>query len=97
MEYEQLERRFGAVMSRSVTGKNVDWDQMKKGFVGLVDLLHQAHREGVVESVEGIPSPEEVSGLDKPTFQRLYLDVVERYFPNDVGPREDFIMKYDPI
>ncbi|MBI5065412.1 hypothetical protein HZA97_04180 [Candidatus Woesearchaeota archaeon] len=97
MEYEQLDELFirDVVMvasAQSLTKKS-DLSVLKPGLSKVVEALHQAYGEGLVESVKGLPLPEQVSELDDFAVSRLYLDLVERYFPHDVGHSDGLAIK----
>ena len=59
----------------------INWDKLKGGLSKVVSLLRQGHLERIVETVEGLPTPEQVLTFDEKTLARLKIDLMDRYFP----------------
>jgi hypothetical protein len=45
--------------------------------------LHRAHSEGLVETIEGLPKPEEAFRLSGRELEKVTIELSSRYFPAD--------------
>ena len=78
MEYEQIKFLYEAVI---LTNLEFHLSKYRDGFSEVIKLLKQGHLEGIIESVEGLPTPEEIINFDEKRIQELNLDLLNRYFP----------------
>lgn len=79
MDYDQIESLY-----RSVIRDNPkhDLDKYRVGLSNVVKELREAHSEGLIGSVEGLPTPEEVMNYSPKQINDLRVDILmERYFP----------------
>ena len=83
VDYDSLRDEFNWLDLNDSFG-NESSDKLREGLSVLVDKLHSAHSEGFVESVEGLPSSDEVLKYDRSQCHGLIEDVLKtRYFPSE--------------
>jgi len=77
VDYGDLIRRYNALI---VPGQNTDSGVFRHDLKFLVHLLGEAEKQGLVASVGGLPTQEQVTHLGREGIRKVLTDLGERYF-----------------
>jgi len=63
--------------------RNLDDQRIRDTLAQCVEGLYLMHQEGLVETIEGLPTPKEVTTLDPSQTGSLMRELRTRYFPTE--------------
>lgn len=78
-DYNEIQDLYEAVV---LDNPKRDLTKLRTGFASVVKALIEGYLEGIVESLEGLPEPEEVKQFNRQQIDDLHLTLIDRYFPS---------------
>ncbi|MBU2503614.1 MAG: hypothetical protein KJ879_00985 [Nanoarchaeota archaeon] len=79
MSYEEIQTLYGAAITQSMDGNT---RLFKVNLAGVIDALRKGYANGIVESIDGLPTPRKVI-ISSPSELGSMQTLVDSYFPLD--------------